>query len=176
SLMLALALAIFMVYLVMASQFESLGHPLLILFAIPMAVAGAIYGLLLTNTNVSVVVFIGLIMLCGIVVNNAIVLIDRINQLREQGQDKHSAIIDAANSRLRPIIMTTLTTILGLLPMAIGFGEGAEVRTPMAITVIFGLLFSTLLTLILLPVIYSLFDRKQFAVSASDTAGGKVYG
>ena len=176
SLMLALALAIFMVYLVMASQFESLGHPLLILFAIPMAVAGAIYGLLLTNTNVSVVVFIGLIMLCGIVVNNAIVLIDRINQLREQGQDKHSAIIDAANSRLRPIIMTTLTTILGLLPMAIGFGEGAEVRTPMAITVIFGLLFSTLLTLILLPVIYSLFDRKQFAVTANDTAGGKVYG
>ena len=121
-----------------------------------MAVAGAIYGLLLTNTNVSVVVFIGLIMLCGIVVNNAIVLIDRINQLREQGLDKHRAIIDAANSRLRPIIMTTLTTILGLLPMAIGFGEGAEVRTPMAITVIFGLLFSTLLTLILLPVIYSL--------------------
>ena len=176
SLMLALALAIFMVYLVMASQFESLGHPLLILFAIPMAVAGAIYGLLLTNTNVSVVVFIGLIMLCGIVVNNAIVLIDRINQLREQGQDKHSAIIDAANSRLRPIIMTTLTTILGLLPMAIGFGEGAEVRTPMAITVIFGLLFSTLLTLILLPVIYSLFDRKQFAVTARDTAGDKVYG
>lgn len=176
SLLLALGLAVFMVYLVMASQFESLGHPLLILFAIPMAVAGAIYGLLLTNTNVSVVVFIGLIMLCGIVVNNAIVLIDRINQLREQGMDKHNAIVTAANHRLRPIVMTTLTTILGLLPMAIGFGEGAEVRTPMAITVIFGLLFSTLLTLILLPVIYSLFDRKQFKVTAEATTGERAYG
>ncbi|MDC8831233.1 efflux RND transporter permease subunit [Alteromonas gilva] len=175
SLLLALALAIFMVYLVMASQFESLGHPLLILFAIPMAVAGAIYGLLVTNTHVSVVVFIGLIMLCGIVVNNAIVLIDRINQLREQGQDKHSAIVTAAHTRLRPIIMTTLTTILGLLPMAIGFGEGAEVRTPMAVTVIFGLLFSTVLTLILLPVIYSLFDRKQFK-AVSQGSEEHVYG
>ena len=167
-----------MVYIVMASQFESLGHPLLILFSIPMAVAGAIYGLLITNTHVSVVVFIGLIMLCGIVVNNAIVLIDRINQLRELGQDKHSAIIDAANHRLRPIIMTTLTTILGLLPMAIGFGEGAEVRTPMAVTVIFGLLFSTLLTLILLPVVYSLFDRKRFNVTAATQSGNEepVYG
>jgi len=178
SLMLALCLAVFMVYIVMASQFESLGHPLLILFSIPMAVAGAIYGLLITDTHVSVVVFIGLIMLCGIVVNNAIVLIDRINQLRELGQDKHSAIIDAANHRLRPIIMTTLTTILGLLPMAIGFGEGAEVRTPMAVTVIFGLLFSTLLTLILLPVVYSLFDRKRFNVTAATESGNEepVYG
>ena len=103
-----------------------------------------------------------MIMLAGIVVNNAIVLIDKINQLRAEGLEKTPAIIKAAQSRLRPIIMTTLTTILGLLPMAIGFGEGAEVRTPMAITVIFGLLFSTLLTLILLPVTYSLFERKQF--------------
>lgn len=176
SLLLALALAVFMVYLVMASQFESLGHPLLILFAIPLAIAGAIYGLLITNTPVSVVVFIGLIMLCGIVVNNAIVLIDRINQLREQGQAKQAAIVEAANNRLRPIVMTTLTTILGLLPMAIGFGEGAEIRTPMAITVIFGLLFSSLLTLILLPVMYSLFDTKRFTSPDTKSVQEPSYG
>ena len=175
SLQLALALAVFMVYLVMASQFESLLHPLLILFAVPLAGAGSIYGLWLTGTHLSVVVFIGLIMLAGIVVNNAIVLVDRINQLRAQGMEKEEAIIAAGKTRLRPIIMTTLTTILGLLPMAIGFGEGAEVRTPMAVTVIFGLLFSTLLTLILLPVLYSLFDTKKFdTVDASDKE--KVYG
>jgi len=108
-------------------------------------------------------IFIGLIMLCGIVVNNAIVLVDRINQLRRQGVEKDTAILDAAKTRLRPIVMTTLTTVLGLLPMAFGFGEGAEIRTPMAITVIYGLLFASLLTLILLPVLYSLFDVKKKA-------------
>jgi len=162
SLYLALALAVFMVYIVMASQFESFLHPFLILFTVPMACAGSIYGLVLTGTNVSVVVFIGLIMLAGIVVNNAIVLIDRINQLRQSGVEKGEAIIEAAQSRLRPILMTTLTTVLGLLPMAIGLGEGSEIRTPMAVTVIFGLLFASLLTLFLIPVLYSLFDRKQF--------------
>ena len=164
SLQFALALAIFMVYLVMASQFESLLHPLLILFAVPLAGAGSVYGLWLTNTPLNVVVFIGLIMLCGIVVNNAIVLVDRINQLRANGMEKTAAIIDAGKTRLRPIVMTTLTTILGLMPMAFGLGEGAEIRTPMAITVIFGLLFSSLLTLILLPVLYSLFDKKASTV------------
>ena len=163
SLQFALALAVFMVYLVMASQFESLLHPLLILFAVPLAGAGSVYGLWLTNTPLNVVVFIGLIMLCGIVVNNAIVLVDRINQLRRQGIEKDTAILDAAKTRLRPIVMTTLTTVLGLLPMAFGFGEGAEIRTPMAITVIYGLLFASLLTLILLPVLYSLFDVKKKA-------------
>lgn len=163
SLQFALALAVFMVYLVMASQFESLLHPLLILFAVPLAGAGSVYGLWLTNTPLNVVVFIGLIMLCGIVVNNAIVLVDRTNQLRRQGVEKDTAILDAAKTRLRPIVMTTLTTVLGLLPMAFGFGEGAEIRTPMAITVIYGLLFASLLTLILLPVLYSLFDVKKKA-------------
>ncbi|WJG10805.1 efflux RND transporter permease subunit [Aliiglaciecola sp. LCG003] len=171
SLYMALALAVFMVYLVMASQFESLLHPFIILFTVPMACAGSIYGLFITDTRVSVVVFIGLIMLAGIVVNNAIVLIDRINQLRQKGMEKTAAIIEAAQSRLRPILMTTLTTILGLLPMAIGLGEGAEIRTPMAVTVIFGLLFATLLTLFLIPVLYSLFDRKKFEhVSATHVA------
>lgn len=167
SLKFALLLAVFMVYLVMASQFESLLHPFLILFTVPLACAGSIYGLFVTGTNISVVVFIGLIMLAGIVVNNAIVLVDRINQLREAGSDKQQAIFAAANSRLRPILMTTLTTTLGLLPMAIGLGEGAEIRTPMAVTVICGLLFATVLTLLLIPVLYSLFDRKRFAATAN---------
>ena len=162
SLYMALALAVFMVYIVMASQFESFLHPFLILFTVPMACAGSIYGLFITGTNISVVVFIGLIMLAGIVVNNAIVLIDRINQLRQAGVEKLEAIIEAAHSRLRPILMTTLTTVLGLLPMAIGLGEGAEIRTPMAITVIFGLLFASLLTLFFIPILYSIFDRKQY--------------
>jgi hydrophobic/amphiphilic exporter-1 (mainly G- bacteria), HAE1 family len=178
SLKFALALAIFLVYLVMASQFESLLHPLLILFTVPLACAGSIYGLYLTSTNVSVVVFIGLIMLAGIVVNNAIVLIDRINQMRSEGLDKAEAIMASAQSRLRPILMTTLTTSLGLLPMAIGLGEGAEIRAPMAITVIYGLSFATLLTLFFIPVIYSLFDRKNFAPDTTTVAKPreKVYG
>lgn len=118
-------------------------------------------------------------MLAGIVVNNAIVLIDKINQLRTEGLDKASAITQGAQSRLRPIIMTTLTTVLGLLPMALGFGDGSEVRTPMAVTVIFGLLFSTVLTLVLLPVMYSLFERKKIAVEDqldNDSKGEHVYG
>ncbi|MCL2914326.1 efflux RND transporter permease subunit [Shewanella corallii] len=162
SLKIALALAVCLVYLVMASQFESLLHPLFILIAVPMAMSGSVLGLFLTQTHLSVVVFIGLIMLAGIVVNNAIVLVDRINQLRAAGEDKISAIRDAAHSRLRPIIMTTMTTTLGLLPMAIGVGDGSEVRAPMAITVIAGLSLATLLTLVVIPVLYGLFDRKQF--------------
>ncbi|KGJ99600.1 efflux RND transporter permease subunit [Thalassotalea sp. ND16A] len=165
SLVFALLLAVFLVYLVMASQFESLLHPLLILFTVPLAAAGSIYGLYLTATPISVIVFIGLIMLAGIVVNNAIVLVDRINQLRESGVEKTQAILNSATSRLRPIIMTTLTTTLGLLPLAISVGEGAEIRAPMAITVIFGLLFATLLTLFFIPVLYSLFDRKRFGAA-----------
>ncbi|RYV01815.1 acriflavin resistance protein [Shewanella sp. OPT22] len=162
SLQIALLLAVFLVYLVMASQFESLLHPLLILIAVPMAVTGSIFGLFITQTHLSVIVFIGLIMLAGIVVNNAIVLVDRINQLRADGTDKLEAIKEAAHSRLRPIMMTTMTTSLGLLPMAIGLGDGSEIRAPMAITVIFGLILSTLLTLVVIPVLYALFDRKQF--------------
>lgn len=168
SMLMALSLAVFLVYLVMASQFESLLQPLLILFSVPLAGVGSIYGLYFFGSNISVIVFIGLIMLSGIVVNNAIVLLDRINQLREEGLDKSTSIKQAAESRLRPIIMTTLTTALGLLPMALGMGEGAELRTPMAITVISGLLCSTLLTLIVLPVLYQLFDHKKFASLSSE--------
>jgi len=164
SLLFALSLAIFLVYLVMASQFESLLHPFIILFTIPLALVGAILALFITGTSISVVVFIGLILLAGIVVNNAIVLIDLINQLRERGIDKYEAIIEGGKSRLRPILMTTLTTTLGLLPLAIGFGDGAELRAPMGITVIGGLLVSTLLTLVVIPVMYSIMDRKNYQV------------
>ena len=163
SMQFALILAVFLVYLVMASQFESLIHPFVILFTIPLALVGAVLGLYVTGTTVNVVAFIGVIMLAGIVVNNAIVLVDLINQLRAEGMEKTAAIMTAGRARLRPILMTTLTTVLGLLPMALGFGEGAEVRTPMAITVIGGLLTSTILTLVVIPVVYSLLDRKKYA-------------
>jgi len=161
SLIFALSLAIFLVYLVMASQFESLLHPFVIMFSIPLALVGAVLALKLTFTPLSVVVFIGLIMLAGIVVKNAIVLIDRVNQLREEGVEKIAAIVQAAESRLRPISMTTLCTLLGFMPLALAFGDGNEVRAPMAITVIGGLLVSTLLTLVVIPVVYTLLDRRS---------------
>jgi HAE1 family hydrophobic/amphiphilic exporter-1 len=167
SMLYTLAMAIFLVYLVMASQFESLIHPLVIMFTIPLALVGAVLALFLTGTTVNIVVFIGLIMLAGIVVNNAIVLVDLINQLREEGMEKTAAIIEAGRSRLRPILMTTLTTTLGLLPMALGFGEGSEVRAPMAVTVIGGLTVSTFLTLLVIPVVYSLIDRKKWVPQAT---------
>jgi hydrophobic/amphiphilic exporter-1 (mainly G- bacteria), HAE1 family len=163
SLIFALALAIFLVYLVMASQFESLLHPFVIMFTIPLAMVGAVLALKLTGTPLSVVVFIGLILLVGVVVKNAIVLLDRVNQLREAGVPKREAIAQAAESRLRPIAMTTICTLLGFLPLAIGGGEGAEVRAPMAITVIGGLAVSTLLTLVVIPIMYDLMDRRSDA-------------
>ena len=160
SMQFALALAVFLVYLVMASQFESLIHPLVILFTIPLALVGAVLALFITGTTINIVAFIGVIMLAGIVVNNAIVLVDLINQLQDQGKERIAAILEAGTARLRPILMTSLTTTLGLLPMAMGFGEGSEVRTPMAITVIGGLTVSTMLTLVVIPVVYSLMDRR----------------
>jgi HAE1 family hydrophobic/amphiphilic exporter-1 len=169
SMQFALILAIFLVYLVMASQFESLIHPFVILFTIPLALVGAVLALFITGTTINIVALIGVIMLAGIVVNNAIVLVDLINQLRSQGVDRIEAIMEAGSARLRPILMTSLTTALGLLPMAMGFGEGSEVRTPMAITVIGGLVVSTLLTLVVIPVVYSLMDRKRWPVAAGDT-------
>ena len=164
SMIFALSLAVFLVYMVLASQFESLIHPFIILISIPLALTGAIWALYLTQTNISVVVFIGMIMLAGIVVNNAIVLIDLIKQLMEKGSAVRDAIIEAGKSRLRPIIMTTITTILGLLPMAITIGNnqaGAEIRAPMAITVIGGLLLATFLTLIVIPVFFSLLTKES---------------
>jgi HAE1 family hydrophobic/amphiphilic exporter-1 len=125
-----------------------------------------VLALFVTGTTVNIVAFIGVIMLAGIVVNNAIVLVDLINQLRAQGKERFDAIMEAGEARLRPILMTSLTTALGLLPMAMGFGEGAEVRTPMAVTVIGGLIVSTVLTLVVIPVVYSLLDRKSRPAAA----------
>ncbi len=176
SLQFVLLLAIFLVYLVMASQFESLVHPFVILLTVPLALIGAVWALWITGTTVNVVAYIGLIMLAGIVVNQSIVLIDAVNQARERGMDRHAAIIEAGRLRLRPILITKLTTILGLLPMALGIGEGAEVRAPMAITVIGGVLLTTFLTLLVIPVVYSVMDRKQYvappATARPDLHGG----
>lgn len=160
SLLFAFGLAIFLVYLVMASQFESLLHPFVILFTIPLALVGAVLALLMTRSPVSVVVFIGLILLVGLVTKNAIILVDKVNQLREAGVAKREALIEGARSRLRPIIMTSMCTLFGFLPLALATGEGAEVRSPMAVTVIGGLLVSTLLTLLVIPVVYNLLDRR----------------
>ena len=163
SLLFAFALAIFLVYLVMASQFESLLHPFVIMFSVPLAMVGAVLALWLSGSTVSVVVFIGLILLVGIVVKNAIVLIDKVNQLREEGVAKREAICRGAESRLRPIAMTTLCTLFGFAPLAFFGGDGAEVRAPMAITVIGGLAVSTLLTLLVIPIMYDRLDRKSDA-------------
>ncbi|MDP7048070.1 MAG: efflux RND transporter permease subunit [Verrucomicrobiota bacterium] len=157
SLYLALGLSLFLVYVIMASQFESMVQPLIIMFTIPMAFVGTVLGLKILGINLSVVVFLGMIMLAGIVVNNAIVLVDYANKLRSRGLALKEAIVQAGCVRLRPILMTTATTVLGLLPMALGLGDGAEIRTPMAIAVISGLLTSTFLTLLVIPTIYYLF-------------------
>lgn len=154
SLFLALGLSLFLVYVIMASQFESLVQPLIIMFTIPLAFLGSFAGLALLKTSISIVVFLGLIMLAGIVVNNAIVLVDYANTLKSRGMDARRAITTAGTVRLRPILMTTATTVLGLLPMALGIGDGAEIRTPIALTVIFGLVSSTVLTLVIIPAIY----------------------
>lgn len=154
SLYLALGLSVFLVYVIMASQFESLWQPFIIMVTIPLAFVGSVIGLRWMGMNVSVVVFLGLIMLAGIVVNNAIVLVDYTNTLRSRGMDLREAVIEACRVRLRPILMTTATTVLGLFPLALGLGEGAEIRAPMAVTVIGGLLSSTLLTLVTIPTLY----------------------
>jgi HAE1 family hydrophobic/amphiphilic exporter-1 len=190
SLRFALLLAIFLVYVVMASQFESLVQPFVILFSLPLAAVGVIFALDLLSVRLSVVVFIGLILLAGIVVNNAIVLVDRINQNRAAGLELREALLEAARARLRPILMTTATTVLGLLPLTgwltaipivggLGAGEGAELRAPMAITVIAGLTSSTLLTLVVIPVIYSLTARlvpggRKRSVAAAARSEGAV--
>ena len=175
SLYLALGLSLFLVYVIMASQFESLVQPLIIMATIPLAFFGSVVGLGLLGYSISIVVFLGLIMLAGIVVNNAIVLVDYANTLRRRGLALREAIITAGGVRLRPILMTTSTTVLGLLPMALGLGDGAEIRTPMAVTVICGLFTSTALTLIVIPSLYYTVEgmRERFfhRAAATDTTG-----
>ncbi|MGD8377491.1 MAG: efflux RND transporter permease subunit, partial [Acidobacteriota bacterium] len=169
SLWLALALSVFLVYVIMAAQFESLAHPFVIMFTIPLAFLGTVAALKVLGISLSIVVFLGMIMLAGIVVNNAIVLVDYINTLRRRGMERQEAIVTAGTVRLRPILMTTATTVLGLLPMALGFGDGAEIRTPMAIAVISGLLASTALTLVVIPVTYALVERLKDVLHGPST-------
>jgi HAE1 family hydrophobic/amphiphilic exporter-1 len=160
-LILALVLSVILVYMVMASQFESLLHPFTILLTIPLALVGSIWLFFITGTTINIMGVIGVIMLSGIAVNNSIILVDRINRIKE-GYDKPTdAIIAAASQRIRPILMTSLTTILSLLTMAIAFGEGASLRAPMAIAVIGGLTTSTVLCLIVIPCVYYLLEQMK---------------
>lgn len=158
NLMIVLLLAVALVYMVMASQFESLLHPFVIMFSIPFATIGVILILFLTGTNVSIPAYIGIIMLVGIVVNNAIVLVDYINLLRKQGMETREAILEGGRRRLRPILMTTLTTIFALMPMSLGIGAGAEMQAPMARVVVGGLAVAMIFTLFFIPTLYSLFE------------------
>jgi multidrug efflux pump subunit AcrB len=155
-----LALAIFLVFVVMAVQYESLNNPLVILFSVPFTTIGVSLGLWLFDMPLSMPVWLGLIMLAGIVVNNAIVLVEQIEIEREKGTPILEAISTAASLRLRPILMTTLTTVLGMTPLAIGLGEGSEMLQPLAFVIVWGLSFSMLVSLALVPVVYRLFHYK----------------
>jgi len=150
---------------VMAALFESFTHPLVIMFTMPLALIGVVLSLLIAGKTISLVSFLGLIMLAGIVVNNGIVLIDHVNQLRKRGVEQHEALIQAGATRLRPILITSGTTILGMIPMALSTSEGAEMRSPIALTVIGGLIAATVLTLVIIPVVYSIVDRISYKTS-----------
>ena len=163
SLFIALLIGVVVIYMILVAQFESFVQPFVIMLTVPIAIVGVVLALLITAQSFSIMVFLGLIVLAGIVVNNAIVLIDYINQLRSRGVERKEAIIEAARIRLRPILLTTLTTVFGMMPLALGIGAGSEFYQPLAITVIGGLLFSMLLTLIFIPIVYALFD--DFTVS-----------
>jgi HAE1 family hydrophobic/amphiphilic exporter-1 len=151
----AFSLALLLVYMILAAQFESLVHPTTILVSVPLALVGSVIGLALTGNGLNTMTLIGVVILVGIVVNDAIVKVDFINQARARGLSLRDAILEAGRVRLRPIIMTTVTTVLGLLPMALGIGRGADLRAPLAIAVIGGLLLATVLTLVVVPVVYA---------------------
>ena len=161
---LMLLLAVIFIYLVMVAQFQSLLSPFIIMFTIPLAFTGGLFALYFTGNEVSVVAMIGFVMLAGIIVNNGIVMVDFINQLRRGGMEKKDAIIESGKTRLRPILMTALTTILSMSTMAVGLGEGSEMMQPMAIVTVGGLLYGTLLTLIVVPCIYDAFNRNKSMV------------
>ena len=169
----AFGLALLLVYMILAAQFESFVHPFTILMAVPLAVVGAVLALLLTGEGINTMSLIGAVILVGIVVNDSIVKVDFINQARGQGMALRAAIMEAGRVRLRPIVMTTVTTVLGLTPMALGIGRGADLRAPLAIAVIGGLIVATLLTLIVVPVVYSLVEglrRKVVRVAVGSGA------
>jgi HAE1 family hydrophobic/amphiphilic exporter-1 len=158
SLKFALLLSIVLIYMVLASQFESLVHPLTIIFTIPLAAVGAILIFFVLGIPLNVMAYIGIIMLVGIAVNDSIILVDAINQLKSEGFDILEAIVNAGSRRIRPIVMTSLTTILALFPLTLGFGESAALRAPLALAVIGGLITSTVLTLVVIPCVYYLLD------------------
>lgn len=155
----ALLLAIVMIYVILASQFESLIHPLTIMVSLPLSLIGSFGLLLSTGQTMSIYAMIGFIMLMGLVTKNAILLVDYANQQREAGRSRFDALVEAGATRLRPILMTTFAMIFGMLPVAIGHGEGGEGRRAMGISVIGGLITSTVLTLVVVPVVYTLMDR-----------------
>ena len=163
-LFLMMLLAIIFIYMVMVAQFQSLKSPFIIMFTIPLAFTGGFAALFITGYEVSVIAMIGFVMLAGIIVNNGIVMVDFINQLRREGMPKKEAIVEAGRARLRPILMTALTTILSMIPMAMGMGEGSEMMQPMAITMSGGLIYGTLLTLIVVPCIYDIFNKNTSMV------------
>ncbi len=163
-LVLMLLLGVLLVYLVMVAQFQSLKSPFIVMFTIPLAFTGGFLALLLTGHEVSVISIIGFVMLTGIIVNNGIVLVDYINQLRAEGMDKREALLEAGATRMRPILMTSVTTILGLLMTAVGLGSGNELMQPIAIVCIGGMIYATLMTLFVVPIMYDLFNRKELKV------------
>ncbi len=156
-----LGLALFLVFVVLAVQYESLRNPLVIMLSVPFAMVGVALGLFVTDLPLSMPVWLGVIMLVGIVVNNAIVLLEFIEILRARGQALAQAIVEAARLRLRPILMTTVTTVVGMMPLALGLGEGAEMLQPLAVTIVAGLSVSMLVSLGLVPAIYSLISRDR---------------
>jgi HAE1 family hydrophobic/amphiphilic exporter-1 len=168
-LLVSLLLALLLVYMVLASQYESLGDPLVVMLSVPVAAVGVLVTLFLTDTTLNLQSAIGCIMLAGIVVNNAILLVDQTAQLRRAGHGTHDALLEAGRRRLRPVLMTTLTTILALLPLALGVGEGADAQAPLARAVLGGLTASTLITLALVPAVYSLFHGAQTTATESQT-------
>ena len=158
---LMMLLGIILVYMIMVAQFQSLKSPFIVMFTIPLAFTGGLLGLLITGFEISVISMLGFVMLCGIIVNNGIVLVDYINQLRLDGVSKKEAIIEAGVTRMRPILMTSITTILGLIVMALGQEEGAAMMQPIAIVSIGGLIYATALTLIVIPCLYDMMNKKE---------------
>ena len=169
-LMLMMLLGVIMIYLIMVAQFQSLKSPFIIMFTIPLAFTGGFIALLITGFEISVISLIGFVMLCGIIVNNGIVLVDYINKLRLDGTERTEAIVEAGKTRMRPILITALTTVLGLSVMALGIGTGAEMMQPLAIVCIGGLLYATFMTLYIIPVIYVAFNRKELRKVTEDGA------
>ena len=161
---LMLVLAVIFIYLIMVAQFQSLLSPFIIMFCIPLAFTGGFIALFITGNELGIISMLGFIMLAGLIVNNGIVLIDYINQARREGMSKHEAIIDAGRTRLRPILMTAMTTILAMFTSAIGIGDGSDMIRPMAIAIIGGLVYGTILTLIVIPCIYDAFNREKSMV------------